>query len=108
MKSTIINSLFQKLSDSIPKAETELCYRNPFELLIAVILSAQATDVSVNKVTPELFSAFPTPVYHSPFRWALVGAFLRAGPISECTRTLDNKCKFVFVFKDFSFLLLVS
>ena len=32
-----------------------------FELLIAVILSAQATDVSVNKVTPELFSAFPTP-----------------------------------------------
>ena len=61
MKSTKIYSLFQKLSDSIPKPETELCYRNPFELLIAVILSAQATDVSVNKVTQELFSAFPTP-----------------------------------------------
>ena len=61
MKSTKIYSLFQKLSDSIPKPETELCYRNSFELLIAVILSAQATDVSVNKVTQELFSAFPTP-----------------------------------------------
>ena len=61
MNSTKTYSLFQKLSDSITKPETELCYRNSFELLIAVILSAQATDVSVNKVTQELFSAFPTP-----------------------------------------------
>ena len=61
MNSTKTYSLFQRLSDSITKPETELCHRNSFELLIAVILSAQATDVSVNKVTPELFSAFPTP-----------------------------------------------
>ncbi|MAD82908.1 MAG: endonuclease III [Deltaproteobacteria bacterium] len=61
MKTTKVESLFRKLKDSIPKAETELCYRNTFELLIAVILSAQATDISVNKVTPELFAAFPTP-----------------------------------------------
>ena len=61
MKAKTIESLFRKLSDSIPKPETELCYRNTFELLIAVILSAQATDISVNKVTPELFSVFPTP-----------------------------------------------
>ena len=61
MNEKTIDSLFRKLSSSIPKAETELCYRNTFELLIAVILSAQATDVSVNKVTPELFAAFPTP-----------------------------------------------
>ena len=61
MKSAKIASLFRKLSDSIPNPKTELFYRNPFELLISVILSAQATDVSVNKVTPELFSAFPTP-----------------------------------------------
>ena len=61
MNSTKTYSLFQKLSDSITKPETELCYRNSFELLIAVILSAQATDVSVNKVTLGLFSAFPTP-----------------------------------------------
>ena len=61
MKAKTIDTLFQKLSDSIPNPETELCYRNTFELLIAVILSAQATDISVNKVTPDLFSAFPTP-----------------------------------------------
>jgi len=61
MKAKTIDTLFQKLSDSIPNPETELCYRNTFELLIAVILSAQATDISVNKVTPDLFFAFPTP-----------------------------------------------
>ena len=61
MKSAEIASLFRKLSDSIPNPKTELCYQNTFELLISVILSAQATDASVNKVTPELFSAFPTP-----------------------------------------------
>ena len=61
MKNIKVESLFRKLSNSIPKAETELFYRNTFELLIAVILSAQATDISVNKVTPKLFAAFPTP-----------------------------------------------
>jgi endonuclease-3 len=61
MKSTKIESLFRKLNDSIPKAETELYYRNTFELLIAVILSAQATDISVNKVTTGLFASFPAP-----------------------------------------------
>ena len=61
MNSKTIDILFKKLNDSIPKPVTELLHGNPFELLISVILSAQATDVSVNKVTPELFSAFPTP-----------------------------------------------
>ena len=54
-------SLFEKLSASIPNPETELVHKNPFQLLISVILSAQATDVSVNKVTPSLFQAFPDP-----------------------------------------------
>ncbi len=53
--------LFEKLSSSIANPTTELSHGNPFELLIAVILSAQATDVSVNKVTPALFDAFPEP-----------------------------------------------
>lgn len=44
-----------------PEAETELYYENPFQLLIAVILSAQCTDKRVNMVTPALFKAFPTP-----------------------------------------------
>ena len=61
MKPSTINTLFKKLSDAIPKPKTELLHRNPFELLVSVILSAQATDVSVNKVTPRLFAKFPTP-----------------------------------------------
>ena len=44
-----------------PVAETELHYNNPFELLIAVILSAQCTDKRVNMITPPLFHDFPTP-----------------------------------------------
>lgn len=47
--------------DMYPEAECELRHQNPFELLISVILSAQATDVSVNKATPDLFAAYPTP-----------------------------------------------
>ncbi len=42
-----------------PEAECELTHENPFQLLIATILSAQATDVGVNKVTPGLFARFP-------------------------------------------------
>ena len=44
-----------------PQAETELSYRNSYELLVAVILSAQCTDKRVNMVVPSLFDAFPTP-----------------------------------------------
>ncbi len=43
-----------------PNAETELHYHNPFELLVAVILSAQCTDKRVNMITPDLLQAFPT------------------------------------------------
>ncbi len=50
--------LFKKIN---PDAETELEYNNPFELLIAVILSAQCTDERINKVTPALFEEFPSP-----------------------------------------------
>lgn len=45
----------------MPDPETELHYRNPYELLVAVILSAQCTDKRVNIVTPELFRQFPDP-----------------------------------------------
>lgn len=46
---------------SMPVAETELHYENPYQLLVAVILSAQCTDKRVNMVTPPLLEAFPTP-----------------------------------------------
>ena len=47
--------------ENVPVAETELHYNNPYELLIAVILSAQCTDKRVNMITPPLFRDFPTP-----------------------------------------------
>lgn len=52
---------FQKLAQAIPKPETELNYRTNFELLIAVILSAQATDISVNLATKKLYPVANTP-----------------------------------------------
>lgn len=51
-------SYFQK---EMPVAETELIYQTPYELLVAVILSAQCTDKRVNQITPELLRRFPTP-----------------------------------------------
>lgn len=48
-------------SDHQPVAETELHYKNPYQLLVAVILSAQCTDKRVNMVTPALFKEFPKP-----------------------------------------------
>lgn len=50
-----------RMYDMFPDAVGELHSDSPFQLLIAVILSAQATDVSVNKATPALFKAYPTP-----------------------------------------------
>ena len=46
---------------AMPVAETELHYENPFQLLVAVVLSAQCTDKRINLVTPALFEAMPTP-----------------------------------------------
>ncbi|MBN2663388.1 MAG: endonuclease III [Bacteroidales bacterium] len=48
-------------SKSMPVAETELNYKNPYELLVSVLLSAQCTDVRVNKITPVFFDRFPSP-----------------------------------------------
>jgi endonuclease-3 len=54
-------SIFARFKKANPSPTTELNYRTPFELLIAVILSAQATDKGVNKATAGLFRAAPTP-----------------------------------------------
>ena len=52
--------VLQWFEANMPVAESELHYRNPYELLVAVMLSAQCTDKRVNMVTPALFSAYPT------------------------------------------------
>jgi endonuclease III len=56
-----INAILDGLAAAYPNAECALVHRNPWELLVATILSAQCTDVRVNMVTPELFRKFPTP-----------------------------------------------
>ena len=53
--------IFERLRAANPNPTTELHYRSPFELLVAVILSAQATDRSVNKATEPLFAVANTP-----------------------------------------------
>ncbi len=55
------NKVIAYFEQEMPVAETELHYSNPFELLVAVILSAQCTDKRVNLVTPALFERFPDP-----------------------------------------------
>ncbi|MEG0918907.1 MAG: endonuclease III [Anaerovoracaceae bacterium] len=60
MKKRVI-TILDKLRDEYPMAECALNHKNVFELIIAVALSAQTTDVSVNKVTPALFEAYGTP-----------------------------------------------
>ena len=54
-------AIFERLRAAMPSPTTELEYETPFQLLVAVILSAQATDVSVNKATAELFQVADTP-----------------------------------------------
>lgn len=56
-----VRKILDILADCYPDAHCELNYRNPFELLIATILSAQSTDIQVNKVTAPLFEKYPTP-----------------------------------------------
>ena len=65
MKSTVhdneISMILDILETMYPEAACALDYRDPFQLVVAVALSAQTTDVSVNKATPALFAKYPTP-----------------------------------------------
>lgn len=61
MKPEQVREVFTRLRDRNPHPTTELAYSTPFELLIAVILSAQATDVGVNKATARLYPVANTP-----------------------------------------------
>ncbi len=61
MNKNKIREIFARFQQHNPSPTTELNYSSPFELLIAVMLSAQATDVGVNKATEKLFKVAPTP-----------------------------------------------
>jgi len=68
-------SYFQK---EMPIAETELDYKTPYELLVAVILSAQCTDKRVNQITPDLLKRFPTPEKMAEVESAEVFDYIRS------------------------------
>lgn len=59
-KPELFQQVIEYFQKSMPVAETELHYRTPYELLVAVILSAQCTDKRVNMITPKFFERFPT------------------------------------------------
>ena len=61
MKLAHIESCFERLAAVLPEPKTELEYRDPYTLLVAVVLSAQATDVGVNRATKGLYAAADTP-----------------------------------------------
>lgn len=61
LKKERFQAFISHFESSFPEAETELHYRNPFELLVAVVLSAQCTDKRINQVTPALFNRYPDP-----------------------------------------------
>lgn len=74
-----IDAIFVRLEKKFPDPKTELTYSNPFTLLVAVVLSAHTTDVSVNKATPALFALADTPK-----KMAALGE----GKVKELIRTI--------------------
>jgi endonuclease-3 len=60
-KKVLFEKVIQYFEETMPVAETELEYKNPFHLIVAVILSAQCTDKRVNQITPDLLKRYPTP-----------------------------------------------
>jgi len=61
LKPDAISEMFSRFSEARPEPASELAYRNPYTLLVAVVLSAQATDTGVNKATAKLFDVADTP-----------------------------------------------
>jgi endonuclease III len=89
-----ISFIRRRLKKAYPKATTELHWRNPFELLIATILSAQTTDKKVNEVTPILFARYPTPQALAQANPAEVETIVRPlGYFRQKTRTIINAAK---------------
>lgn len=81
--------ILDTLEAMYPNAFVELTHKNTFELLVAVVLSAQTTDKSVNKVTPKLFELYPTPL-------DLAQAFIV--DVEQCIKTIGlykNKAKHI-------------
>ncbi len=77
-KQELFDFVIQYFEETMPIAETELDYENPFQLIVAVILSAQCTDKRVNLITPELLKRFPTPQKMAEVEPAEVFEYIRS------------------------------
>jgi endonuclease-3 len=87
-------ALFEKLRAHHADAHCELDHENPFQLIIATVLSAQSTDVMVNQITPELFRRWPTPeALASADSGAVEKALSRIGMFRQKTRNIINLSK---------------
>jgi len=90
--------ILRKLEETYPEAKAELHFTNPYEMLVATILSAQCTDRQVNKVTPAVFARYPDPAAMAEAReedlYALVkscGFKSKAGNIIAACRMICEK-----------------
>jgi endonuclease-3 len=94
MKRTDVDTFFATLRDANPQPASELVYSSVFELLAAVLLSAQATDVSVNKGTRALFALAPTPQKMRALGVEGIEAHIRTiGLFRSKARNLHETCR---------------
>lgn len=77
-KKELYSKTLSYLKEEIPQAKTELHFKNPYELIIAVILSAQCTDKRVNLITPPLYRDFPTPEALAASTPEVIYAYIRS------------------------------
>lgn len=91
-----MEKLIDHFLQTMPDAKTELNYTNPFELLIAVILSAQCTDKRVNLVTPHLFANFPSPNHIANATFEILFPYLKSISYpNNKTKHILKSCKII-------------
>ena len=84
--------IFDIFKKTYPDAKIALIHKNPFELLIATILSAQCTDAQVNKVTPELFKTFKTPADFAKADFPAIESLIRSTGFYKNKAKSIQKC----------------
>lgn len=96
MDNNDINKIFTIFKKNNPKPKSELKYNTPFQLLIAVILSAQATDSGVNKATEKLFKDAPTPKKMLDLRLSGLKKYIKSiGLYNTKAKNIIQTCKII-------------
>ena len=93
MNPTKRRAIYERLEEGNPNPTTELNFSSPFELLVAVVLSAQATDVGVNKATKELFKVASTPKAMLPLGEEGLKKYIRTiGLFNSKAKNIQQTC----------------